>query len=200
MGALVAGTKMHGEFEERLKAVLDEVAAAEGSIILFIDEIHTVLGAGGTGGAMDAANILKPMLARGELKCVGATTNAEYQKYVEKDPAFERRFQKVLVREPSVEASISILRGLKDRYEAHHGVRIQDSALIAAARLAARYIQVRAGAGAGAGAGCNSCRPSTPHPNYATSYSGRYGLLACSQLPIEHLPLVDLCVVGCVCC
>ena len=144
MGALVAGTKMHGEFEERLKAVLDEVLNAEGSVILFIDEIHLVMGAGNAGhGAMDAANLLKPMLARGELRCVGATTNSEYQQHIEKDAAFERRLQKVTVKEPSVDASISILRGLKDSYEAHHGVRIQDAALVAAARLAHRYISGR---------------------------------------------------------
>lgn len=144
MGALVAGTKLHGEFEERLKAVLDEVLNAEGSVILFIDEIHLVMGAGNAGhGSMDAANLLKPMLARGELRCVGATTNAEYQQHIEKDSAFERRLQKVTVKEPSVEASISILRGLKDSYEAHHGVRIQDAALVAAARLAHRYISGR---------------------------------------------------------
>ena len=144
MGALVAGTKMHGEFEERLKAVLDEVLNAEGSVILFIDEIHLVMGAGNAGhGAMDAANLLKPMLARGELRCVGATTNSEYQQHIEKDAAFERRLQKVEVKEPGVDASISILRGLKDSYEAHHGVRIQDAALVAAARLAHRYISGR---------------------------------------------------------
>ena len=144
MGALVAGTKMHGEFEERLKAVLDEVANAEGSVILFIDEIHLVMGAGNAGhGSMDAANLLKPMLARGELRCVGATTNAEYQQHIEKDAAFERRLQKVMVKEPSVDASISILRGLKDSYEAHHGVRIQDAALVTAARMAHRYISGR---------------------------------------------------------
>ena len=144
MGALVAGTKMHGEFEERLKAVLTEVQNAEGTIILFIDEIHLVMGAGNAGhGPMDAANLLKPMLARGELRCVGATTSAEYQKHIEKDSAFERRLQKVIVNEPTIDDSISILRGLKDSYEAHHGVRIQDAALVAAARLAARYISGR---------------------------------------------------------
>lgn len=144
MGALVAGTKLHGEFEERLKAVLDEVLNAEGTVILFIDEIHLVMGAGNAGhGSMDAANLLKPMLARGELRCVGATTNNEYQQHIEKDAAFERRLQKVTVKEPSVDASISILRGLKDSYEAHHGVRIQDAALVAAARLAHRYISGR---------------------------------------------------------
>jgi ATP-dependent Clp protease ATP-binding subunit ClpB len=143
MGALIAGAKYRGEFEERLKAVLKEVKDAAGKIILFIDEIHLVLGAGKTDGAMDAANLLKPMLARGELRCIGATTIKEYQKYVEKDPAFERRFQQVMVSEPSVEDTISILRGLKDRYEVHHGVRIADAALVQAAQLAHRYITNR---------------------------------------------------------
>jgi len=143
MGALIAGASHRGEFEDRLKAVLKEVKEAEGKIILFIDEIHLVLGAGATSGAMDAANLLKPMLARGELRCIGATTLEEYRKYVEKDPAFERRFQQVLVKEPSVEATISILRGLKERYESHHGVRIQDAALVVAAQLADRYITHR---------------------------------------------------------
>lgn len=143
MGALIAGAKYRGEFEERLKAVLKEVKDSNGRIILFIDEIHLVLGAGKTDGAMDAANLLKPMLARGELRCIGATTIKEYQKYVEKDPAFERRFQQVLVNEPSVEDTISILRGLKDRYEVHHGVRIADAALVVAAQLAHRYITNR---------------------------------------------------------
>lgn len=144
MGALVAGAKYRGEFEERLKAVLKEVADAQGEIILFIDEIHTVVGAGRAEGApMDAANILKPMLARGELHCIGATTLDEYRQYIEKDPALERRFQPVYVDEPSVEETISILRGLKERYEVHHGVRITDAAVIAAATLSHRYIADR---------------------------------------------------------
>lgn len=143
MGALIAGAKYRGEFEERLKSVLKEVQSAEGDIILFIDELHTVVGAGATDGAMDASNLLKPMLARGELHCIGATTINEYRKYIEKDAALERRFQPVMVDEPSVEDTISILRGLKDRYEVHHGVRIKDSAIIAAATLSHRYISDR---------------------------------------------------------
>lgn len=143
MGALVAGAKYRGEFEERLKAVLKEVQDAQGEIILFIDEIHLVLGAGKAEGSMDAANLLKPMLARGELRCIGATTLEEYRKHVEKDAAFERRFQPVYVGEPSVLDTISILRGLKERYEVHHGVRIADNALVLAAQLANRYIQGR---------------------------------------------------------
>ncbi len=143
MGALVAGAKYRGEFEERLKAVLDECKAANGRIILFVDEVHLVLGAGKSDGAMDAANLLKPMLARGELKMIGATTLEEYRLHIEKDSAFERRFQQVRVNEPSVEATISILRGLSDKYEAHHGVRISDAALITAAKLSDRYITQR---------------------------------------------------------
>ena len=143
MGALVAGAKYRGEFEERLKAVLSEVKASEGKIILFIDELHTIVGAGKTDGAMDAGNLLKPMLARGELHCIGATTLDEYRKYIEKDAALERRFQPVIIDEPSVEDTISILRGLKERYEVYHGVKIHDNALIAAATLSHRYITDR---------------------------------------------------------
>src|SRR5438876_1197257 len=143
MGALVAGAKFRGEFEERLKAVLKEVQTSGGDIILFIDELHTVVGAGAAEGAMDASNLLKPMLARGELHCIGATTLDEYRKHIEKDAALERRFQPVLVDQPSVEDTISILRGLKERYEVHHGVRITDSALVAAAILSNRYIADR---------------------------------------------------------
>ena len=143
MGALVAGASHRGEFEERLKSVLKEIESSNGGIILFIDEIHLVLGAGKAEGAMDAANLLKPMLARGELRCIGATTLDEYRKYIEKDPAFERRFQQVLVKEPTVADCVSILRGLKDRYESHFGVRILDSALVIAAQLSNRYITNR---------------------------------------------------------
>ncbi|MGC9973415.1 MAG: Clp protease N-terminal domain-containing protein, partial [Bryobacteraceae bacterium] len=143
MGALIAGAKYRGEFEERLKAVLKEVQSSEGDVILFIDELHTVVGAGRVEGAMDAGNLLKPMLARGELHCIGATTLDEYRKHVEKDAALERRFQPVLVDQPSVEDTISILRGLRERYEVHHGVRIKDAALVSAAVLSNRYISDR---------------------------------------------------------
>ena len=143
MGALVAGAKYRGEFEERLKAVLEEVKNSDGRIILFIDELHTIVGAGKTDGAMDAGNMLKPMLARGELHCIGATTLDEYRQYIEKDAALERRFQPVMVEEPTVEDTISILRGLKERYEVFHGVKITDGALVAAATLSDRYISDR---------------------------------------------------------
>ena len=143
MGSLIAGAKYRGEFEERLKSVLNEIAKSDGQILLFIDEIHTVVGAGASEGSMDAGNILKPMLARGDLRCIGATTLNEYQKYIEKDAALERRFQPVMVDQPSVEDTITILRGLKERYEVHHGVRIRDKALVAAAVLSDRYISDR---------------------------------------------------------
>ncbi|MEG0873482.1 MAG: AAA family ATPase, partial [Clostridia bacterium] len=143
MGALIAGAKYRGEFEERLKSVLKEVQSSEGNIILFIDEIHTIVGAGKTDGAMDAGNLIKPMLARGELNCIGATTFDEYRQYIEKDKALERRFQPVLAQEPSVSDTTSILRGLKERFEIHHGIRIHDNAIVAAAKLSDRYIQDR---------------------------------------------------------
>merc|ERR1711916_11798 len=138
MGSLLAGAKYRGEFEERIKNVLKKVKESDGKIILFIDEIHTVVGAGASGGSLDASNLLKPMLARGELRCIGATTLDEHRQHIEKDPALERRFQQVLVDQPSVEDTISILRGLKERYEVHHGVRIADSALVAAAKKKGR--------------------------------------------------------------
>jgi ATP-dependent Clp protease ATP-binding subunit ClpB len=143
LGALIAGAKYRGEFEERLKAVLKEVAAAEGNIIMFIDELHTLVGAGAAEGAADAANLLKPALSRGELRCIGATTLDEYRKHIEKDKALERRFQPVMIEEPSVEDTIAILRGLKDKYEVHHGIRVRDAALVAAAKLSHRYIPAR---------------------------------------------------------
>lgn len=143
MGALIAGAQYRGQFEERLKSVLKEIQESDGKIILFIDELHTVVGAGATTGSMDASNLLKPALARGDLRCIGATTIDEYRKYIEKDPALERRFQPVMILEPDVEDTISILRGLKEKYEIHHGVRITDSAIVAAAQLSNRYIADR---------------------------------------------------------
>src|ERR1043166_4999441 len=143
ISAMIEGAKYRGEFEDRLKAFLKEIVVSEGRIILFIDELHTLVGAGAAEGATDAANIMKPQLARGELRCVGATTFDEYRKHIEKDPALERRFQPVFIAEPTVEATIAILRGLKERYEVHHGVRIQDAALVAAATLSHRYITDR---------------------------------------------------------
>src|SRR4029078_4484221 len=142
-GAMIAGSKYRGEFEERFKAVLREIAESEGEIVTFIDELHTIVGAGAAEGAVDAGNMLKPMLARGELRAIGATTLDEYRQHIEKDPALERRFQPVLVEPPSVEDTIAILRGLKERYEVHHGVRIQDAALVAAAMLSDRYVTGR---------------------------------------------------------
>src|SRR5205814_7462345 len=143
LGAMIAGAKYRGEFEDRLKAFLKEITASEGRIVLFIDELHTLVGAGAAEGATDAANMLKPQLARGELRCIGATTLDEYRKRIEKDPALERRFQPVYVSEQTVEATIAILRGLKERYEVHHGVEIKDAALVAAATLSPRYIADR---------------------------------------------------------
>ena len=143
LGSLIAGTKFRGEFEDRLRAFMKEVKNAAGRIILFIDEIHTIVGAGAAEGAVDASNFLKPALARGELHAIGATTIREYQKYIEKDPALERRFQPIMVEEPSIDDSIAILRGLKEKYEIHHGMRISDEAIVEAVNLSARYITDR---------------------------------------------------------
>ncbi len=176
LGALIAGSKFRGEFEERLKAVLKEIKDSDGGIVLFIDELHTVVGAGAAEGAMDASNLLKPMLARGELHTIGATTLDEYRKHIEKDAALERRFQQVFVDQPTVEETISILRGLRERYEVHHGVRITDSALVAAATLSDRYITERFLPDRRS---TSSTRPhpgcawrSTPCPSSSTSSSG----------------------------
>ena len=143
VGSLVAGTSLRGQFEERIKAIINEIIASEGEILLFIDELHTLVGAGAAEGSMDASNMLKPALARGELRCIGATTLDEYRKHIEKDAALARRFQPVLAGEPSVQDTIGILRGLKERYEVHHGIRIQDTAIVAAATLSDRYITDR---------------------------------------------------------
>ena len=155
LGALVAGASLRGEFEERLKAVLEEVINSDGEIILFIDEMHTVVGAGAAEGSMDASNLLKPALARGQLRCIGATTINEYRKFIEKDKALERRFQQVMINQPSPEDTVSILRGLKSRYEMHHGVRIRDEALLAAAKLSHRYIPDRFLPDKGTSRGCD---------------------------------------------
>ena len=176
LGAMIAGAKYRGEFEDRLKAVLKEIEEAQGTIILFIDELHTLIGAGAAEGAMDASNMLKPALARGELRAIGATTLSEYQKHIEKDAALERRFQPVYVEEPSVEDTIAILRGLQERYEIHHGVRITDGALVAAARLSHRYITgplpARQGDRPGRRGGARACAPrSTPCRSRSTRSS-----------------------------
>jgi ATP-dependent Clp protease ATP-binding subunit ClpB len=170
MGALIAGAKYRGEFEDRLKSVIRDVTDSNGRIVLFIDEIHTVVGAGASGGAMDAGNLLKPMLGRGELRCIGATTLDEYRQHIEKDPALERRFQQVLVDQPSVTQTISILRGLRERYELHHGVRISDSALVEAANLADR---------------CVSSRKTNHKQHFSSRKSAAYG--ACLQCVLSWL-------------